>query len=158
MTLMKVNSMQLGNMMANKISNGNKVVVLYRLNNCIHCENFMKTLQELFMKNPIYKNICDICDVEYNDFKYLESRFTNGIHAFPRFILYHNNQISKEFTEPRTHVNISRFLLSAASKPISSSSSSSPSSLSSPSSISRKIKSKSSTKVIKHTKKYSKTN
>jgi uncharacterized Fe-S cluster protein YjdI len=149
MTLMKVSSMQLGNMMSNKISNGNKIVVLYRLNNCIHCDNFMKTLQELFMKNPMYKNMCDMFDVEYNDFKYLEPRFTNGIHAFPRFILYHNNQIAKEFTEPRTQENISRFLISSSSKPSSSYS------LSSPSSISRRNKSKT-TKVIKHTKKYSK--
>ncbi len=148
MTLMKVNSMQLGNMMSNKISNGNKIVVLYRLNSCIHCENFMKTLQELFMKNPMYKNMCDMFDIEYNDFKYLEPRFTNGIHAFPRFILYHNNQIAKEFTEPRTHENISRFLISSSSKPTLS--------LSSPQSISRINKSKPSTKVIKHTKKYSK--
>jgi hypothetical protein len=154
MTLMKVNSMQLGNMMSNKISNGNKVVVLYRLHNCVHCENFMKTLQELFAKQPMYKNMCDMYDIEYNDFKYVDPRFTNGIHAFPRFILYHNNQISKEFTEPRTDINISKFLLSSSIKPPSSSSLSlSPSSLSSPVSISRKNKSK--TKIIKHTKKYS---
>jgi hypothetical protein len=143
MPLTQIDNHQKGNTMIKKINDGNKVVIIYRLNGCSHCENFMNTFLELFRQDSVYNRMCNIFDIEYGDFKYLEPRFTNNINAFPYIVSYEDNKIAKEFTEPRTPINISRFLLSTSMSP------------SNRTNKSRSMKSNTTQKIVKHTKKYS---
>lgn len=92
----------------NKLIKDKKVIILFYMNNCSHCE-ILRPIWEKVLQKLSNKNI-NIYEIEYSNVSKLPSKFRNII-AYPSIVSYDNGEYKKDFTDKRTIKNVEKFIL-----------------------------------------------
>ncbi len=90
-----------------KLLKDKKVIILYKMNNCAHC-NELKPKWDIVIKKLSNENI-NIYEIEYSFVSKLPSKYRE-ILGYPTILSYDNGKSINEFKGKRTIKNIETFI------------------------------------------------
>ena len=96
----------------NTLKENDKIIIVYHMNNCRYCVEFMPILEQLLRQKQELVNMANIFTVEIQDFNFLPKELTD-VNGFPHIASYNfegSKLKKKEFNSQRTPENVEKFI------------------------------------------------